>query len=76
MSDLASVNAHIREAFAAVEFPGNWCLTKSREGAEPMLLERKFRGRDDWKGLDPSFIDQTPDGFGTALSFFSDEAFH
>ena len=76
MSDLASIKAQIREAFAGVEFPGDWCLINSREGTEPMLLEREFKGKDDWKGLDPSFIDQAPDGFGTALSFFSDEAFH
>jgi len=76
MSGLASVKARIREAFAAVEFPGDWCLSNSREGTEPMLLEREFKGKDDWRSLDPSFIDQAPDGFGTALSFFSDEAFH
>lgn len=76
MSDVASVKAQIREAFAAVEVPGDWCLTNSREGTEPMLLEREFKGKGDWQGLDPSFIDQAPDGFGTALSFFSDEAFH
>ena len=75
MNDLALVKSQIREAFAAVEFPGDWCLVNSREGSEPMLLEREFKGKDDWKSLDPSFIDRAPDGFGTALSFFSDEAF-
>jgi Family of unknown function (DUF6714) len=76
MSDLASVEAQIREAFAAVVYPGDWCLTNSREGTEPALLEEEFKGKSDWRTLDPSFIDQAPDGFGTALSFFSDEAFH
>jgi hypothetical protein len=76
MSDLISVRAQIEAAFAAVEFPGDWCLVNSREGTEPLLLEREFKGMDDWHTLDPAFIDQAPDGFGTALSFFSDEAFH
>jgi len=76
MSDLASVKRQIQEAFSAVEFPGDWCLINSREGTEPFLLETDFKGKDDWRNLDPSFIDQAPDGFGTALSFFSDEAFH
>jgi hypothetical protein len=40
------------------------------------LLEAEFKGKSDWRTLDSSFIDQAPDGFGTALSFFSDEAFH
>ena len=75
MSDLASVKAQIENAFAGGVYPGDWCLTNSREGTEPGLLEEEFKGKTDWRTLDPSFIDQAPDGFGTALSFFSDEAF-
>jgi hypothetical protein len=76
MSDLASIKAQILDAFDSVEFPGDWCLINSREGTEPFLLEQEFKGKVDWRDLDPSFIDQAPDGFGTALNFFSDEAFH
>lgn len=76
MNDLATVKAQIRDAFAGVQFPGDGCLSNSREGTEPLLLEKEFEGKDDWTALDPAFIDQAPDGFGTALSFFSDEAFH
>ena len=76
MTRLESVKADILKAFAAVECPGDWCLINSREGSEPLLLEQEFQGKDDWRSLDASFIDQAPDGFGTALSFFSDEAFH
>ncbi len=76
MNDLPSVEAQVRETFADVAYPGDWCLTNSREGTEPALLEEEFKGKTDWRTLDPSFIDQAPDGFGTALSFFSDEAFH
>ena len=70
------VKAAIRGAFAAVEYPGDWCLRGSNEGDEPYLLEEQFKGKTAWSDLDASFIDQAPDGYGSALSFFSDEAFH
>jgi hypothetical protein len=76
MPDLAAVTAQIEAAFAGVEYPGDWCLSDNREGTEPHLLERDFKGKSDWRSLDAAFLDQAPDGFGTALSFFSDEAFH
>lgn len=76
MNDSSTVSAHIEAAFSTVEFPGDWCLINSREGNEPFLLEQEFKSKDDWRSLDASFIDQAPDGYGTALSFFSDEAFH
>jgi hypothetical protein len=75
VTDLATIKAEIKEAFSRGVYPGDWCLTNSREGTEPGLLEEEFKGKTDWRTLDPSFIDQAPDGFGTALSFFSDEAF-
>ena len=65
----------IREAFASVEYPGDWCLRGSNEGEEPYLLEKEFRGKTDRWALDAAFLDQAPDGYGTALHFFSDEAF-
>ena len=76
METLAALKDQIRSAFAAVQYPGDWCLINSREGTEPILLEQEFKGKDDWRILDASFIDRAPDGFGTSLSFFSDEAFH
>jgi hypothetical protein len=75
VTDLATIKAQIKEAFSHGVYPGDWCLINSREGTEPGLLEEEFKGKSDWRTLDPSFIDQAPDGFGTALSFFSDEAF-
>lgn len=62
-------------AFQDVQYPGDTYLKNSSEGTEPFLLEQEFRGKTDWKTLEPSFLDQAPDGFSTALSFFSDEAF-
>jgi hypothetical protein len=76
MSNLSRLKAQIQDAFSAVEFPGDWCLIYSREGSEPALLEQEFKGKNDRKALSSEFIDQAPGGFGTALCFFSDEAFH
>src|ERR1700687_5966157 len=67
---------HIASAFAAVEYPGDWCLRGSNEGDEPYLVEEAFKGKTDWRVLDPTFLDRAPDGYASALSFFSDEAFH
>jgi hypothetical protein len=69
------LKAQIRDAFAEVEYPGDRCLRGSNEGDEPFLLEKEFKGKSDWRILDAGFIDQAPSGFGSALSFFSDEAF-
>ena len=65
----------IKAAFASVPAPPVWCLVDSREGDEPRLLENDFRDKSDWRLLTPEFLDSAPDGFASALSFFSDEAF-
>jgi hypothetical protein len=65
----------IGRAFATVERPGDWALRGSNEGDEPYRVEQEFRGKDDWRALDPAFLDQAPGGLSSALSFFSDEAF-
>jgi len=75
MPNSEAVKLQIRSAFASVEFPGDWCLRGSNEGNEPFLLEQEFKGKTDWQALDPAFIDGAPDGYGSALCFFSDEAF-
>lgn len=75
MLDSEAVKSQIRKAFANVEFAGDWCLRGSNEGDEPYLLEQAFKGKRDWRSLDPAFLDRAPDGYASALSFFSDEAF-
>jgi hypothetical protein len=65
----------IRDAFSHGSYPGDSRLRDSNEGFEPDLLEAEFKGKTDWRELDAKFIDQAPDGFGSALSFFSHEAF-
>jgi hypothetical protein len=67
--------AHITTAFANVVFPGDHDLTSSTYGDEPEALKRAFWGKTDWRKLDSAFLDSAPDGWGTALSFFSDRAF-
>ena len=69
------ITASIAAAFSSVEYPGDWCLTSRYEGHEPVLVEQEFTGKTDWRTVDPEFLDQAPSGFGSALSFFSDEAF-
>ena len=75
MTDLTSLKQRICEAFCAVEYPGNGHLRGSNEGDEPYLLEDEFKGKTDWRILGTAFLDQAPDGYASALSFFSDEAF-
>jgi hypothetical protein len=75
MADLNAVIHRIRTAFANVDYPGDSDLRNSNEGEEPFLLEAEFMGKNDWTVIDPSFIDQAPDGFSSALSFFSAAAF-
>lgn len=75
MPDVDTLKSQIQAAFAAGAYPGDACLRGSDEGVEPFRVERDFRGKTDWRTLDPAFIDQSPDGLGSALSFFSDAAF-
>jgi hypothetical protein len=76
MPALDELKAQIRAAFAKVETPPHWCLSNSREGDEPLAVDRDFKDKAPWDSLDAAFLDQAPEGWGTALSFFSDEAFH
>jgi hypothetical protein len=75
MNEAAQLVEQITLAFAAAQYPGDGCLRRYNLGEEPYLLEKEFKGKTDWRSLDPEFLDQAPDGYGSALSFFSDEAF-
>lgn len=65
----------IRSAFASVERPGNWALHGTDEGTEAFAVERAFEDKDDWRTVPAAFLDAAPNGLGSALSFFSAEAF-
>ena len=54
---------------------GSWPVRGSDEGDEPYEVERAFADKFDWRLLEASFLDSAPNGLGSALSFFSDEAF-
>ncbi len=64
----------IFRAFAKTRFPGKAFLVNSIQGDEPYLLKEEFKDKTDWKSLEVDFLDAAPDGYSTALSFFSDEA--
>ena len=74
MSSKDELKELITKAFADVLFPGGR-LSNSNFGDEPLLLEREFLGKSNWQSLTPEFLDQAPDGYASALSFFSDKAF-
>ena len=66
----------IRRAFTTTERPPPGTIHTSNESDEAgPLLEADFAGVTDWRDLDAPFLDQAPSGYGSALSFFSDEAF-
>jgi len=64
----------IEQAFADVKYPGDDDLTDSSYGEEPAALVNDFCGKTDRKQLDAAFLNQAPDGWGSALSFFSGNA--
>jgi len=50
-------------------------ITESNEGDEPYLLEKEFAHKPTYQELTHEFLDSSPDGYGSALSFFAGEAF-
>lgn len=64
----------IEHAFADVAYPGDDDLTNSTYGEEPAALIKEFRGKRDRTQLTSAFLNQAPDGWATALSFFSARA--
>lgn len=64
----------IERAFAEAVYPGDDNLTDSTYGEEPAALVEDFRGKTNWRELDIEFLNQAPDGWGSALSFFSGPA--
>ncbi|HKJ16954.1 MAG TPA: DUF6714 family protein [Xanthomonadales bacterium] len=63
----------IRKAFADVAIPDEEALTNSF-GDEADALVRDFRDKTSWEELSPGFLNQAPEGWGSALSFFSAQA--
>ncbi len=75
--DKETVKARIRSAFAHVKCPLVQNLVSSRDGDEPELVEKAFKGKKDWTVLSVEFLSKAPeDTDASPLNFFSDEAFH
>lgn len=65
----------IQTAFAQVPHCGNHNITNSYDDTETIALKNEFKDKTNWQNLDSTFLDQAPDGFSSALSFFTKEAF-
>jgi hypothetical protein len=61
----------IEAAFAGNAFPGARFLQGSFEGCEPYDEVGPFETLEDWRGIEPDFLD----GHASALSFFSEAGF-
>jgi len=75
MSQKEELKAQIHTAFSTAVFPGKGKLSHSDESDEATSVETEFADKPDWSEIDASFLDQAPQGFSTALSFFTNEAF-
>lgn len=67
--------ARIEAAFEEGAWPGDAHLASDSYGDEPAAVARDFAGRNDWRSLDAAFLDQAPEGWSSALSFLSPEAY-
>ncbi len=63
----------IKQAWSTM--PPPFRIVGSDEGDEPELLAIEFKHKPKWEDLKAADIDQAPDGYCSALSFFADEAF-
>lgn len=75
MDSLEQLRQKIRFAFKGVGFPGQDNLSRGHYGNEPALTSAAFRNATDWAVLSAEDIDDAPEGYATALAFFSDRAF-
>jgi hypothetical protein len=66
-----AVISQILVAFGDNEYPGDNFLCGSSEGSEPHEETAVFKGKADWKTLEPALLD----AHHSALSFFSEGAF-
>ena len=71
MIDKEAVIEQIRNAFESSDYPGDAYLQGSFEGCEPYEEVGAFKGKKEWKTLDPGMLDAHSD----ALSFFSEAGF-
>lgn len=65
----------VKSSFTEAKFPGVQNLSRGYQTDEPEAVKREFWNKQDWRTLEPDFIDRAPKGLASALSFFSDAAF-
>jgi hypothetical protein len=70
MVEKEEVIAQIIEVFTGAQYPGDIYLLGSREGDEPYEEVEPFKGKTDWKTIEPEFLEQQ----AGALVFFSEGA--
>lgn len=75
MIDREGLKAQIHTAFTGNKFPGKGNITNSYESDESSSLEEEFFDKNDWTKLNAAFLDLAPQGFASALSFFTHDAF-
>jgi hypothetical protein len=69
-----AVIEEVRQAFPAKR-PGRFFpLGNSAQGDEPLRVIAAFDDKDDWTKLTPEWLDNVPNGLGSALGFLSDDA--
>ena len=75
MTPAASAIAdELRAAFPATRAARFTPMVNSVQGHEPARVASDFADRDDWTTLQPDWLDASPDGLSSALSFLADEA--
>jgi hypothetical protein len=68
VGDTEAVIRHIQDVFGGTPYPGDPYLQGSFEGCEPFDEVGFFKGKTDWRAIDPAELDI----HYTALSFFSE----
>jgi hypothetical protein len=74
LSDPSAVFDAIYAAFPATRSHRFAPLVNSQLGDEPADVAADFADKQDWTLLDATFLDRSPRGLSSALSFLSDEA--
>lgn len=73
-SSAAIIVDELRDAFPPTRTARFVPMVNSRQGDEPLRVEADFADKDDWTTLRPDWLDASPDGLGSALSFLAEEA--
>jgi hypothetical protein len=73
-STVESIAREIQSVFPATRSLSQFPLVSSSMGDEPTWVAESFLDKTDWPLIDTSWLDDAPNGLGSALSFLSNEA--